>query len=532
MGVVCQRCLKGAKVDMRSIRLNLWHSTLILLVVWGFFTTLVGAAERFAANWYAPGLVLLMTLVAMEAIITQRLVSRERQRLEEQAGARLLELVVIVLLVRVWSLLAQGEAIESAITPWIREPLRFFGGRFMEYFAWSFFAWLTATLLASDVINWSQDVAVAGASSSTIERDLIQIEWEKAVARYDRRFIVIIILALGSTAFALSRPDGDVASTVSIGPQQLSVATFTVVLAGLLLHSVGRLDLLRRSWGADEIVVEPSINRRWGRLGVLILGMLLVAAPIGGVLLLLAPPPPLVPVVNALLVVATVAVSFVILLLGILMSPLILLFSLLTGGDSMPAFEPPVFAPPQIADTPGERPLWPALIFWGCVLLLIMIVLGRYLRGREDLRDALARWRILRWLFLQGAELWSDTRDWIKMATAAVRRMVRRRRSRRTAFVGSQAQLRALYRRMRSATMRRGVPTSAAQTPYEFDEEVGRLMPVIRDEAHGLVELYVTAEYGPAQAGPGDLQRARRHWRRLQRWLLKPRRSKRGSAKS
>jgi|GEM_PF-3033681 len=509
---------------MRVIRLSVWHSLLILLIIWGLFTTFVAVAERFAIAWQAPGLMTLMMLVALEAIVTQRLVARNRQRFEEQAGARLVELVLIVVLVRIWSIVAQGEPLGATIGPWLREPLLFVGGRFFEYFVWSMIGWLVATLLTADVINWGDETTAVIKLDDTIEREQMQQEWDQAVVRYDRRFAVVVLLTLAATAFALSNSTSISARPFSASPQHLSIAAITVVIAGLLLHSAGRLDQLRRAWNADQIAVEPDVARHWGRSGILILAGLVLLAPLLGLLVVVAPPPPLVPVANAILVVMTVAVSLVVLLLGVLLSPLILLLSLFDSTDRMPPVAPRMLPPPQIADVRGDRPLWPALIFWGCVLVLVGIALVRYARSRSDLREALLRWRIVRWLVGWSTELWADTRGWISLATARAGRLRHRRNVAQTRGQarGSQAQIRALYRRMREAAMQRGVPAGKAQTPYEFDAELGRALPVARDDAHALVEVYATAEYGPMLAGPAEVQHAQRSWGRLKRRLQKP----------
>ncbi|HZB96351.1 MAG TPA: hypothetical protein VE268_10335, partial [Herpetosiphonaceae bacterium] len=81
---------------MRRVALTVWQSFLILLMVWGLLTALVAAAGRFVPTWNAPGLTSLALIVAVEALITQRLMARERRRIEEQLGARGLELVIII----------------------------------------------------------------------------------------------------------------------------------------------------------------------------------------------------------------------------------------------------------------------------------------------------------------------------------------------------------------------------------------------------------------------------------------------------
>ncbi len=507
---------------MRRVALTAWHSILILLMIWGCFTALAVAVDRFLHGWNPPGLLSLVVIVACEAIVTQRLMARERRRIEEQVGARGLELVVIVVLVRLWSLRAETEPLLQTIEPWLRSPLAFFGGHFPEYLVWAVGAWGAGTLLAADILSWDDDIPTTAPSDSTIEREQMQQEWGQIIARYDRRYLILVLITFAAAAFASHPAAGDAAGPASgILP---SIAAVVCLVAGLLLHSAGKLSQIRRNWSVDNVTVDAGIRRRWSRPTIVLVVVLVLVAPLLSLIVLVTPPPPLVPVANFILGALTIIVSVVFLLL---LSPLILLLSLLRGtSPSVPSDLR--FTPPKIPDSPsGERPLLPALIFWGCIALLLVIALTHYLRGRSDLRDALRHWRITRWLLLLlgfAGEWWSDARGWAAMAmTAAVRRLGRGRRRRIKMMPpgGPSAQLRALYKRMKQAGARRGVRASPSQTPYEFGLDLGQNLPVAQPDIQGLTETYVAAEYGPRPAGPGDLQRARRHWHRLQRWLLR-----------
>ncbi|HZB95770.1 MAG TPA: DUF4129 domain-containing protein [Herpetosiphonaceae bacterium] len=506
---------------MRRVALTVWQSFLILLMVWGLLTALMAAAGRFVPTWNAPGLSSLALIVAAEALITQRLMARERRRLEEQLGARGLELIIIILLVRIWSLGAENDSLLQTIGPWLRNPLDFFGGRFGEYLLWTLGAWVVATMLASDVMCWGEDLVSAPTFDSSIEREQMQQEWGQHVARYDRRYLALVLLTFAATAFAL-QPSAGTSGSVS-GRTMLAGAAISSLVAGLLLHSSGKLSQIRRNWAVDNIEVETGIGRRWSRPMLVLVLLLGLIAPWVSLLVLVAPPPPLVPVANFVLGALTIFVSIVFL---ILLAPLVLLLSLLRGtAPSVPTQFP--FQPPQLPEqTSGERPLIPALIFWGCIVLLIGVALASYLRGRSDLVDALRRRRFIRWLFALfglAGEWWADARGWTTMALTAVRGLVPRRKRRalpprpRTAA----AQLRMLYRRMKEAGSRRGVQPAPAQTPYEYGSELSRNLPPAQQDIAGLTEAYVVAEYGPRPVGPVELHRARRHWNRLQRWLLR-----------
>lgn len=519
---------------MRSVALKAWHALLILSMVWGLFAALHAAVGRLTSGWEAPGVGWLELLVGLEAIITQRLMARERRRIEEQIGARGLELVVIILLARLWSLWAEPGPLLDTIGPWLRSPLLFFGGRFPEYFVWALLAWLVATILAGDVIEWGNDMPVQATFAGSIEREQLQQEWGQTIARYDRRYLVIVLLTFAASAFVLHTSAGDASDSVT--PSALVAAAVVSLIAGLLLHSAGRLSQLYRNWAVDDIAIDTSVSRRWSRpVATLLLGLVL-CAPLLGLLVLVIPPPPLIPVANFILVGLTVLISVIFLLL---LSPLILLLSLLRGtAPNVPSSL--MFQPPQIPDAQrSERPLVPALIFWGCVALLIGIALWRYMQGRSDLREALRRSRILGWLFWVARALggwWSDARGWAALATMTIARRLRRQRKRQLPVPlphGSQAQLRQLYRRMKEAGARRGVASGVAQTPYEYGSALATHLPPVEQDVRGLTEAYVLGEYGPHPTGPAELQRARQHWRRIQGWLLrsmerKPRRRTQG----
>ncbi len=505
---------------MQRFTVTIWHGALVMIVVHGLILALISAAERFVTSWDAPGIIPLVLIIVVEAMVTQWLIAHEHQTFEEQVKVRLLELLVIVVVVRLWSLAAQGEPLLVSITPWLREPLQFLSGRFFEYFVWVLVAWMVTAFLMSDVLDWQSGSYIAATNDSTIERDHLQQEWDESVARFRRRYVMLVFVMLAASTLAVygGRPMPAINSTL------LVVSTIAALVAGLVLQSEGRLSLLRRSWALDNIVVDAGVNRRWGRMGMVLIGVLVLLAPLLGAVMLVAPPPPIVPVLNLLLVGMTVVVSVVLLLISILLAPIIFLLSLLNSGTTPPpAPALPQFEPPQIAQVAGERPLWPALIFWGCILVLIGLAFARYLRGRSDIGAALRRWRIFRWIRLTAGEFWSDARGWAILAATTLRKM-RRPRNRTKARLraqGIQAQLRAMYRRMRGAGVRRGVVSRMAQTPYEYSAELERTLAAAGDDVRGLTEAYVAAEYGPNPEEPSHLQQARRHWRRLQRWLLR-----------
>jgi hypothetical protein len=234
----------------------------------------------------------------------------------------------------------------------------------------------------------------------------------------------------------------------------------------------------------------------------------------------LTPPPPLVPLANVLLAGMALLLAVIIGIFSLLLLPFAWLLSLLSGRGAPPPPALPRIPPPQLVEQAGERPLLPALIFWGCITLLIGLAVLRYLREREDVRALLRRWpglqRLLTWL---GAT-WSDARAWGVLMVDTVRRRLsrpRRRVARRQRARDARGQVRMLYRRMVSAGGRRGVSHPVSQTPLEFRDALRDAMPSADVDASGLTSVYISGEYGPQPPGGADVRHARLHWRRLER---------------
>lgn len=515
---------------MRQIRLTLWQISLVTLLVVSVMVALLAGLRVVAPQWRADWLLPLLALVAAEAVITQRLVTRQRLALLEQGGVRAVEWLLIVVATRLASLAAEERPLLVTITPWLRDPLAVFGGRFIDYLLPTIVAWLLATGLAQLVIGLGDESArrpprrPGEHPNESIELAEELEERAAALARFDRAWLLCLLLALASTALVLG---GQPLWSVLRNDQMLLpvAAVLIILIVGLLLHSLGQFEQLSTAWNAQQVRVDADVPHRWRRAsGLLTAGAVVIGLALGG-LAMLIPPPPIAPLINLLLMAMAYALAALIALISLLMLPFMLLLAWLMGDPppAPPRIEP--IQPPQLPAGPIERPLLPSLIFWACVIMLIAIALLRYLQQREDLRALVGRWpgirRLLRWL----DALWGELRAWSGHAAATLREQLRPRRRiaprLRRSPRGPHAQLRALYRRLKHVAADHGVPTPPSQTPYELRRAVQRLAPPAGDDLAGLTDTYVAAEYGPAPPQPADVRRARRHWRRIVRFLAR-----------
>lgn len=507
---------------MRELHLTIWHLLLVIIIVLGTLISVLAGIHAVLPQWQTPWLLPLLLLVAVDAVVTQWLVERERQTWTEQIVLRIVEATLLIVATRAASLLGEDRPLAYATT-WLRDPLAFFGGRFGEYAFLVIMTWITATLLCHRVIQLDTEPPHPSARGSQIDQSVLFNERALAIMSFDRLWLTLTAFSVIGVVLALFRQPllQVIGAWPSLG---LLSAVLGCVLAGVLLHSEGQLDFVRYRWQMEELEVTPAVTGRWRRTTwLLVAGSIILALLFGGFVSNAPPPPPLEPVLNLLFSVLIILTWLVVTLISLLLLPFAWLLSLLRGDDTLP---PPRFEPPQLPiaeQTVADRPLLPALIFWGCIILLVGLAVLHYVQQRSDVRALLGRWRSWRWIMRIWKHAVADLQGWSNLALQTFNQFRRPRRHvprrRMPAVRGGRAQLRALYRRMVRLAARRGIAHRSSQTPYEFSRTLETTLPAIDEEAHSLTDAYVAAEYGPVPPSTSDVRRARKVWRRIE-WVL------------
>lgn len=504
---------------MRLIRFTLWQVLLVLVLVLGVVSPMLAALHTLLPQWIAPWLLPLLLVVAIDATLTQRVVVQERLNLSEQGTLRAVEAVLLVVAVRAASGLAEGLSLPRLAEPWLRDPLAFFGGRFTEYALAAGLTWSLTTTLAQTVLDLEAEPPRMTTSLMSSEESTLLQDRTLALARFDRLWLTCVLVSLAGAA-VIVRQLPIMQALTSWRTVQPLLAVLGCLLSGFLLHSQGQLEQLQYSWHIQETRVDADVSGRWRRASWLLIGAALLLGLLLSTTLRIVPPPPLVALTNLLLVVLTLLLAVVIALFSLILLPFAWLLSWLSG-DALPSMPllPPI-QPPQIPTATPERPLLPALLFWGCVLLLVVIAGLRYAQQRQSLLALLGRWRGTRWLLSWLMNTWSELDSWRVLAVETLRQRWRRRqRSSRHRLPprGTSAQVRALYQRLVRTAEERGVTHPRSQTAYEFRSAAEAVLPPASDDIADLTEVYVQAEYGPAPPRPEDVRHARSAWRRIER---------------
>jgi hypothetical protein len=351
-------------------------------------------------------------------------------------------------------------------------------------------------------------------------------ERTQALARMGGRFGIgagLLLLALSLEAVNLSRVGGapNPLSTLSV------VAALLYLISGFMLYSRARLALLQSRWQMEGAHVASNVQRRWGRGSLLLIGGIVGLAA-------LLPRSYGMGLIDALrTILAAIGYAFAVIgylvtyLFGVaLMLPAWLLSLLLPNNAPMPeSAPPPPLPPPPPQALEREPPLWPALIFWLCVAILLGRAVSIVLQRHPGILGGIRSWLAVVRAFL--AELWGDTRSWAGQAATMARQRFQKTSSTRPGPT-PRLRLRALsprqliayyYRAILQRAGQQGAARRPGQTPEEYRAQLAAQLPETHDDIGTLTDAFVRATYAPYPVTPDDARKTRLPFERLKRLL-------------
>ncbi|GAC1539281.1 MAG: DUF4129 domain-containing protein [Herpetosiphon sp.] len=516
---------------MRKLILQATTFVWMIMLLEGLLAAATAAWDSFGPPIYLPGTLVVGLVITLEAMATEWIVVRERYSWSDQGKLRGLEAILIAVLLRLWVMIAEGQAILSQLVHWVRDPLAIFSPIFLSLAGLAFVVWGFATSLSREVLVQSIfRVPGTELGKATIERGHADAEQVEAVQRVDHLLFVVGGLSLLFGVIAL-RHQGHSPSMLLHYSGLAVGGSLAAVVAAFLLHSHAHLRLMAEGWYHDGASVDPDLVGGWHRLLLLVVIVLLISGPLLGAVALVAPTISIIPFINVLLVLLTALMAIALFVFAVALTPLAWLLSLIRGTPN-PGVPPlPRLTPPQLP-APIERatpPLLPGIIFWLCVALLLGIATLAYLDQRRDLLTALPRWRVWQRLIRFFGLLSDDAVHWIAAlrtrgseqaaAKASLGGMARNR--------GVAGDLRRLYHELRKAGGSAGVVAGRATTPGEWKEQVGSTLPPAEPDVEAFTDTLVRALYSGRALEPREIYGGSRHGRRVLR-LLRQRRRKAG----
>lgn len=503
-------------------------------IVVAMMACLAASLVRFGARvgWDAGYLIVTAALVAVEAMISHRLLAKRVDENLPWWALRLGEWVMILVVLRVVVTLQEGSGdLLTSARDWVLEPGMMFDGSFVMASAVTVTVWLLAATFANELTLLEPDAA-------TLEierRSRIHADRPDARAHMANR-----ILAIGGVMAVLSTLATMQVGLANVPPpvrpaSGIAVEVLIYLALGLLIMSRTQLALLRLAWTLENVPVSREVSRRWGAYSLVMVGTLALVASTLPTRYSLG----LLETLRYLLLLAwqlVQVVAFLVALpLGILQGFVSWLTNLLAPAGSNP---PPALPPPPPSQAPeSSTPLpWAELVksvlFWGLLVLLVVYLVRQYLREHPGLAEAIKKLSGFAWL-LRGLKWLRQQVAWSQQALAAGRARLRRRRHIEATPAHSAPRLvrpdrdspRAwmlyYYLAMVERAAARGMPRQAAETPSEFERRMKRALaePDMAEAVSGLTEGFVVARYSRHEVTAEGVSRARAYWDAIRKAL-------------
>lgn len=512
------------------MRFNLRGALLVAAMIAAAMATAGGAARRFAPEWRPEPLALACLLIALTAGVVHYAARRERMTLSDVARYAAPELLAFAVIMRIAaSTSTPTQPLDASLERWLYDPLSIFEPLFVLYLLLGLLAAMLTHLMLHDLGTLvPHDTSAAPVESGERFASLMAADRAAALRSLGQRFGiggVVLLLALGIEAVNIEQPGGP---PNPIAPLS-ALSMLAYIVCGFVLLSQARLALLQTRWNLEGAQVADAVAQRSNRASLLLIAGVTLAAA----LLPRSYGRALLDILNNGLAFVGYAVALLgyiaMWLFGVLLSlPAMLLAWLLPPVSAVPAAPPPpVAAPPLPPDVEREPRLLPALIFWLCVLALIVHA-GRLLARRYPGLGAQVRslgplTALLHWL----AELWRDATNWTGMLAESIRARATHERPAPPALpapprfdrLAAREQVRAAYRMMLRHAASHGLERRTSQTPYEYTAAVTPRAPDAGADLAELTEAFIRAQYSEATVSSEEAVRARTFWERLRRTL-------------
>ncbi len=485
-----------------------------------------GPLQRFAPQWQPLYLVGAVGLIALEAGLVHYTYRRDRMWTSELLRYLAPELLLMVVLMRVATILSSGTAtLSQSLRRWLFDPLSVFDLTFIV----AIIAGLVVGTITHSTMQALRDLQPqefeGPAKPSDDQRLLSLMSEDRAIAlrTISNRFIaggVFVLLALGLESVNIQRINepGRSISTLS------AIGALVYLMSGFLLYSQARLALLQSRWRLDGARVAPNVGKRWTRSSWLVIvgvALVMVVLPRTYGLGLLDTIRAALGLVGYLFSVLGYAVIWFFSLVALIPALLLSFFRVDGPSAAAPPITPP--PPPPPPTVVREPQLFPALVFWACMLLLVIYAIMTILQRHPLLVEKLffhgPVGRLLSWL----RELWRDTRGWVETTAKVVQQRLQRPpviQTRRGPLIRLGAlSPRDLVRYFYRSTLRRaasgGLPRRAGQTPREYGAQLAEAIPEAEQDIAALTESFVAAQYSRQTIGGEEARRVRGPWQRL-----------------
>ncbi len=482
---------------------------------------------RMAPDYDAGYLLWLAVLASGEALYSQRQAAAYPVLSADWIKYRLSELIVLVLLLKIFFFLVRGlEFFLAEVSAYATDFLStFFSGEYGWAFLYMLVFWILATSFGQDLgdLGGDLDILKPGARPNFFA--------DRSMVRRRMAGNIFFLGALVVVLTAVTRADSPAIWQEIPLVQSGSLNVIVYFVTALLFLSQGQFSVLRARWGWDRAVLSGELGRAWLKYTLLFFAVLI---PLIGVL----PTGYTLGVLESLSFLFELLFRLLSLLFFLILFPILWILSLFTPEVSDQVrrqFAPPAqpFAPETNPQT--GVPFWDAvrsIVFWLAFVSIAAYAFIQFARQNEDLWARLER--IPGFGFFAG--LLSRFMRWLKgSATGAVdlisNGLAQLRSGRQKgAGVGGwgflrinrldpRSQIRFFYQALLRRTREVDLVRRPAETPEEFSLRLLSEYPEARQEIDRLTGDFETARYSRDPITPEKARRYRREWQSFRRLL-------------
>jgi hypothetical protein len=494
-------------------------------------------------------LILLSFIVALESIYTTFWLHDPDRRLLSNVAYRAAELVVIVLLTRLFTWAAAGNwPTGDRLRDIQQSPIELFDPYFIIALLLMIFVWQQAALVAQifDQLAISEAEASFHALPFSARKALAEDRPARLfraglVREFFQRWIwggvaLAIFTALGTLDLAAVR-EGSFSNLVSLGLRpELLAALIAYFIVGFWLLSQARLAMLNARWLAEDIIKEEELASVWRRRSlVVLLGVALLAAfvPIGSTM----------PIGRILDLVVYGVVYVAGLIFYLVTFLLIALFALLGRTPERQEEELPLALDEVLTQTQPQQPPPPpsetttlilGIIFWSVMLTVTLVALAFYLRERGYTFNA----RLLR-------QLWREFTAWLAQIGGGLRLKIddlwpagRKKAPGETAVSAASSppwwerlwpgrlspreRVRYYYLALVRQAGSLGVARQQHETPLEYERPLHDAWPDTAQEVEAMTQAFLHARYSRRPVDDEEAGAVETTWKALKPRLKRP----------
>ena len=511
------------------------------LAIAGMLTCIAVSLAQFIATfspeWPGRFFVILVFIVSLESIHSQRQLARLNLYPRDRLRYRFVEWVVILLAVRFGVYLRYGtERLLSDISHWTVNIGAFFDISFIINSILIVAFWALARTLSTAVSELDPS-ALEHMPFVTDPQHYLRatMPHQGRVDRQARLNRIVGIFLVGGVfllVFAgLSRVDVRELVTLRHGRNSgLVLNALLYFLIGFLIISHARYTILRANWEIQNLPILDRIGRRWLFLVIfflLLLGIISAMLPVGYSVGILET----VSIVVQWIIYALL--QFVFLLLFIISSIIGFLMGLFRGEStsSAPPMRRAVPPPPPSTVSAGPAPWWQvvrSLIFWTVLIGIIGYSLYHFMGYRGLFLRELRLGSLVGWL----GKLWYKLRSGTCRAGVRLREEIARRlagRSRAPARapwrflslrrLSPRDRVRYYYLSVVRRSAQQGFGRPPARTPLEYEETLRRELADVAEDVHALTEAFVEARYSAHDVAPQYARVLQGVWRQVRKAL-------------